>query len=56
MELFFFFTIVFYAFNVIDTAHMKHDKDCSSFGRKTIHEVQVSCNSLNKKILIQCLG
>lgn len=53
---FFFYTIVFfYAFNVIDTAHMTYDKDCSSFGRKTIHDVRVSYNSLNKKILIQCL-
>lgn len=56
MELFFFFIqLFFYAFNVIDTAHMTYDKDCSSFGRKTIHDVRVSYNSLNKNILIQCL-
>lgn len=45
---FFFIHLFFYAFNVIDTAHMTYEKDCSSFGRKTIYDVQVPCNSLNK--------
>lgn len=45
---FFFIHLFFYAFNVIDTAHMTYEKDCSSFGRKTMYDVQVPCNSLNK--------
>lgn len=39
---FFFMHLFFYAFNVIDTAHMTYEIDCSSFGRKTIYDVQSS--------------